>query len=101
MIESFYIFIASENCLLQTLHAILNDIEHFKPLIDITYTDDEEIDIDVFVNILLVGPSESGKSSFVNTLESVFRGRTAIKSHNRRSRSVWLDATVDLVSFVE
>lgn len=90
MIQLFYIFIASESFSLQTLHGILNDIEHFQPLIGITHTDDEEIDMDVFVNILLVGPRESGKSSFVNTLESVFRERTVIKSHDRRSRSVWL-----------
>ncbi|CAG2253399.1 unnamed protein product [Mytilus edulis] len=50
----------------QKLHDLLNELIHYQPLKGVAITEDDEKNIDVpYVNILLVGPTESGKSSYI------------------------------------
>ncbi|XP_053391215.1 interferon-induced protein 44-like [Mercenaria mercenaria] len=55
----------------QLLNELTEDIVSFKPLPDLKVTD---------ARILIIGPVGAGKSSFYNTINSVFRGRITQKA---------------------
>jgi predicted GTPase len=55
----------------------LTEIEEYTPMVEFDGGGADKIP---FVNILLMGRISSGKSSFFNTVESVFKGRLSIRS---------------------
>ncbi|XP_033734793.1 paramyosin-like [Pecten maximus] len=69
----------------QYLQNLKEEVEHFWPLRDMGVAEDALR----HVNILFVGPIGAGKSSFINSVESVFRGYvTMTASAGSRSKSL-------------
>ncbi|KAJ8313261.1 hypothetical protein KUTeg_009178 [Tegillarca granosa] len=60
----------------ELLQKMKKEIEDYSPLQEIGLNDD----VMPHVNILLLGPIGAGKSSFFNTIDSIFRGRMAMKA---------------------
>jgi polynucleotide 5'-kinase involved in rRNA processing len=57
----------------QYLNELTEDIVSFKPIPDLKVTD---------ARILIIGPVGAGKSSFFNTINSIFRGRITQKARS-------------------
>jgi signal recognition particle receptor subunit beta len=55
------------------LNELTEDIVPFKPIPDLKVTD---------ARILIIGPVGAGKSSFFNTINSIFRGRITQKARS-------------------
>ncbi|CAC5407922.1 unnamed protein product [Mytilus coruscus] len=60
----------------ELLEILKRDIEEYWPLREMGVSEDAI----PYVNVLLLGPVGSGKSSFFNTLNSIFRGRVSIQA---------------------
>lgn len=77
-------------CFLIQLEELLKrEIEEYWPLREMNVPENEI----PYVNVLLLGPVGSGKSSFFNTLNSIFRNRVSIQaragsSENSLTKSV-------------
>jgi signal recognition particle receptor subunit beta len=57
----------------QFLNELTEDIVSFKPIPDLKVTD---------ARVLIIGPVGAGKSSFFNTINSIFRGRITQKARS-------------------
>lgn len=78
--------------ILQSLNILKKEIEEYVPLREMAVSEDAL----PHINILLLGQVEAGKSSFFNTLNSIFHDRLSIQARAGRSdRSLTKSVSID------